>query len=122
MKQRKKGSMVLVASTAGQRGEALHAHYARARRAHQHDEEPRVGARAVRRPSELRRARLGRDADVGRRDERSERARQGARNDPARPRRHARRNRRAIVFLCTGGASFITGEILNANGGAVLVG
>jgi len=27
-----------------------------------------------------------------------------------------------VLFLCTAHAGFITGEILNANGGAVLVG
>jgi 3-oxoacyl-[acyl-carrier protein] reductase len=27
-----------------------------------------------------------------------------------------------ILFLCTSGAGFITGEVFNVNGGAVLVG
>ncbi len=123
MKARKKGSIVLIASTAGQRGEALHSHYAASKGAvismtkSLASELAPFGVRVncvapgwVRTPMSA--AAL---------DDAKERAkvlgtiplgRVGTPEEIAAP----------VVFLCTDGAGFVTGEIFNVNGGAVLVG
>jgi 3-oxoacyl-[acyl-carrier protein] reductase len=123
LKQRENGSIVLIASTAGQRGEALHAHYAASKGAiismtkSLAAELAPFGVRvncvapgwvatdmaapALADPNERKKVlstiplgRVGTPAEI------------------AAP----------VVFLCTKGAAFITGEIFNVNGGAVLVG
>ncbi len=123
MKARKKGSIVLIASTAGQRGEALHSHYAASKGAvismtkSLASELAPFGVRVncvapgwVRTPMSA--AAL---------DDAKERAkvlgtiplgRVGTPEEIAAP----------VVFLCSNGATFVTGEIFNVNGGAVLVG
>ncbi len=123
MKPRRRGSIVLVASTAGQRGEALHSHYAASKGAvisltkSLSSELAPLGIRvncvapgwvdttmaapaledAKERDKVLSTIPLGR---IGRPEE------------IAAP----------VVFLCGEGAGFVTGEIFNVNGGAVLVG
>ena len=123
MKKVRRGSMVLIASTAGQRGEALHSHYAASKGAvisltkSLASELAPFGVRvncvapgwvatdmaapALGDPSE--RAKVLATIPLGR---------VGTPEDIAAP----------VVFLCGAGASFITGEIFNVNGGAVLVG
>lgn len=123
MKSRGAGSIVFVASTAGQRGEALHSHYAASKGAlisltkSLASELAPFGIRVncvapgwvatsmssatMNDPKE--RAKVLATIPLGR---------VGTPEEIAAP----------IVFLCTGGATFITGEILNANGGAVLIG
>ncbi len=123
LKAKRSGSMVLIASTAGQRGEALHAHYAASKGAvismtkslaaelapfgvRVNCVAPGWVATGMAAPTL---------ADAG---ERSKvlatipLGRVGTPEEIAAP----------VVFLCTKGASFITGEIFNVNGGAVLVG
>lgn len=123
MKPRRRGHLVFVASTAGQRGEAHHAHYAASKGAlisltkSLSTELAAHGLRAncvapgwvltpmsqssLDDPEE--RAKVLATIPVGR---------VGTVEQIAAP----------IVFLCTEGAGFVTGEIFNVNGGAVLVG
>jgi 3-oxoacyl-[acyl-carrier protein] reductase len=126
MKARRDGrdrSMILIASTAGQRGEALHAHYAASKGAvismtkslavelapfgiRVNCVAPgwvatSMAAPALDDPKE--RAKVLATIPLGR---------VGNPEDIAAP----------VVFLCGPGAAFITGEIVNVNGGAVLVG
>lgn len=123
MKPRKRGHIVFVASTAGQRGEALHGHYAASKGAlisltkSLAPELAPFGIRAncvapgwvltpMSQPSlddPTERARVLATIPLGR---------VGTTEQIAAP----------IVFLCTEGAGFVTGEIFNVNGGAVLVG
>ena len=123
MKQARAGSIVLIASTAGQRGEALHSHYAASKGAvisltkSLATELAPFGIRvncvapgwvatdmaapALNDPAE--RATVLSTIPLGR---------VGTPEEIAAP----------VLFLCSAGASFITGEIFNVNGGAVLVG
>ncbi len=123
LKAKKSGSIVLIASTAGQRGEALHSHYAASKGAvismtkSLATELAPFGVRvncvapgwvmtemaapALEDPKE--RAKVLATIPLGR---------VGAPEEIAAP----------VVFLCSAGAAFITGEIFNVNGGAVLVG
>ena len=116
-------SIILIASTAGQRGEALHAHYAASKGAvismtkslavelapfgiRVNCVAPgwvatSMAAPALDDPKE--RAKVLATIPLGR---------VGNPEDIAAP----------VVFLCGPGAAFITGEIVNVNGGAVLVG
>ncbi|MGH7614172.1 MAG: SDR family NAD(P)-dependent oxidoreductase [Gemmatimonadales bacterium] len=118
------GRIVLVASTAGQRGEAFHADYAATKgavialtKSLAVELAPRVNVNCVapgwvetdmsRRPYE-------RDAGMGRREIEAgiPLGRVASPEDVAGP----------IVFLCSDLARHITGEILNVNGGSVLCG
>ncbi len=123
MKVRARGSLVLIASTAGQRGEALHTHYAASKGAvismtkSLAVELAPFGIRvncvapgwvatgmagpALDDPNE--RKKVLATIPLGR---------VGTPDEIVAP----------VVFLCSTGASFITGEIFNVNGGAVLVG
>ena len=122
-RQQRGGSVVLVSSTAGQRGEAFHCDYAAAKGA--------VISMVKGLSTELARDRIRVncvapgwvDTDMAAPAltdaARSERAlrliplgRVGTPEEVAAP----------ILFLCTEHAGFITGEIFNVNGGAVLVG
>ncbi len=123
MKPRKRGHLLFVASTAGQRGEALHSHYAASKGAlisltkSLSSELAPFGIRAncvapgwVLTPMS--------EAALDDPDEKRKvlatipLGRVGTTEQIAAP----------IVFLCTEGAGFVTGEIFNVNGGAVLVG
>jgi len=123
MKQARHGSIVLIASTAGQRGEALHAHYAASKGAvismtkslaaelapfgvRVNCVAPGWVATDMAAPALLdaaERTKVVATIPLGR---------VGTPQEIAAP----------VVFLCSAGASFITGEIFNVNGGAVLVG
>jgi len=123
MKPRRRGTIVLIASTAGQRGEALHSHYAASKGAIislTKSLAPELASAGIRvncvapgwvmtpmtepslddpavRAKVLGAIPLGRVASP---------------EEIAAP----------VVFLCSEGAGFVTGEIFNVNGGAVLVG
>jgi len=116
--------IVLIASTAGQRGEAFHADYAATKgaiisltKSLAVELAPRIAVNCVAPgwvDTEMSRDALDRDGGAGRRA--IERGipvgRVGSAEDIAGP----------IVFLCSDLARFMTGEILNVNGGAVLCG
>lgn len=123
MKPRRRGSIVLIASTAGQRGEALHSHYAASKgavisltKSLASELAPHgirvncvapgwvmtpMSAPALADANE--RAKVLGTIPLGR---------VGTPEEIAAP----------VVFLCGEGAGFVTGEIFNVNGGAVLVG
>lgn len=123
MKARRAGRMVLVASTAGQRGEALHAHYAATKGAIISATKSLAAELApfgvlvncvapgwVRTPmteptlaDEAARSKVYATIPLGR---------VGEPDEIAGP----------VVFLLGDAATFITGEVLNVNGGAVLCG
>lgn len=123
MKPRKRGHVVFVASTAGQRGEALHSHYAASKGAlisltkSLAPELAPFGIRAncvapgwVLTP--MSQSSLDDPESRKRVLDTIPLGRVGTTDQIAAP----------IVFLCTEGAGFVTGEIFNVNGGAVLVG
>jgi 3-oxoacyl-[acyl-carrier protein] reductase len=123
MKPRKKGHILFIASTAGQRGEALHSHYAASKGAlisltkSLSSELAPFGVRvncvapgwvltpmsqaALEDPEE--RQKVLSTIPIGR---------VGTVDEIAGP----------VAFMCSRAAGFVTGEILNVNGGAVLVG
>jgi 3-oxoacyl-[acyl-carrier protein] reductase len=123
MKARKSGSIVFVASTAGQRGEALHSHYAASKGALislTKSLAPELAPFGIR-VNCVAPGWVATPMSAGAMNDPKERAkvlatiplgRVGTPEEIAAP----------IVFLCTGGATFVTGEIFNVNGGAVLVG
>ena len=122
-KQGTGGHVVLISSTAGQRGEAFHCDYAASKGA--------LISMVKGLSTELARDNIYvncvapgwvetdmaapalRDPDIGRRVRATIPL-----GRPGKPEEIAA----AVLFLCTSHAGFITGEILNANGGAVLVG
>jgi 3-oxoacyl-[acyl-carrier protein] reductase len=118
------GQIVLVASTAGQRGEAFHADYAATKgaviaftKSLAVELAPRITVNCVAPgwvDTEMAAKPYARDGGQGRRDiERSiPLGRVASVEDVAGP----------IVFLCSALARHITGEILNVNGGSVLCG
>lgn len=119
---REGGAMVVVSSTAGQRGEAYHGDYAASKGAIISlvkglcvELAPRdVTVNAVAPgwiDTEMSRPALG-DGELERINKTIPRGRVASPEDIAGP----------IVFLCSSMARHITGEILNVNGGAVLVG
>ena len=122
-RQARGGHVVLVSSTAGQRGEAGHVDYAATKGA--------VISMTKGLSTEL--APHGiyvncvapgwvdTDMTVGALSD-SARRKKGLRRDSAGPGGDAGRDCCAHLFLCTRHAGFITGEIFNVNGGAVLVG
>jgi len=122
-KQGRGGSVVLVSSTAGQRGEAFHADYAAAKGA--------VISMVKGLSTEL--ARDGIRVNCVAPGWVDTEMAAPALNDPARRERAMKliplgrvgtpeEIAAPILFLCTEHAGFITGEIFNVNGGAVLVG
>jgi 3-oxoacyl-[acyl-carrier protein] reductase len=122
-RQKTGGSIVLVSSTAGQRGEAFHTDYAAAKGA--------IISMTKGLSTEL--AACGIRVNCVAPGWTATEMAGPALHDPERRRRALERiplGRVAspeevagpIVFLCTEHAGFITGEILNVNGGAVLVG
>ncbi|HEX4516816.1 MAG TPA: SDR family oxidoreductase [Polyangiaceae bacterium] len=123
MKLRKTGSIVLVASTAGQRGEALHAHYAASKGALislTKSLAPELAPFGIR-VNCVAPGWVATPMSASAMNDAKERAKVLATIPLGRiatPEEIAA----PIVFLCTGGATFITGEIVNVNGGAVLVG
>jgi 3-oxoacyl-[acyl-carrier protein] reductase len=123
MKKQRSGSLIFISSTAGQRGEALHSHYAAAKGAQISFtkslavELAPYGIRAncvapgwV--ETDMTRRTL-QEPNVG-----DEIRRVIPLGRPGRPEEIAN----AVIFLASDEASFITGEILNVNGGAVLCG
>jgi len=118
------GRIVLVSSTAGQRGEAFHADYAATKgailaltKSLAVELAPRVNVNCVAPgwvDTEMARIPYERDAGAGRRDIEAgiPLHRVATAEDVAGP----------IVFLCSEWARHITGEILNVNGGSVLCG
>ena len=125
MKQQARGgNIVLISSTAGQRGEAgtlrLRRHQGRA---HQHDEGTFDGACAVWHSRELRRPGMGGHGHDGRtRSAMPERRKKIFATIPVGRVATPEEIAAPILFLCTRHAGFITGEVFNVNGGAVLVG
>ena len=116
------GRVVIVSSTAGQRGEAFHADYAATKGALisltkslaiEYAPEPR---------GQLRRAGLGRHRDerAGLHPGRTASASGRASPSAASPR--AEDIAGPILFLCSDLARHVTGEVLNVNGGSVLCG
>jgi len=123
MRERKRGEIILISSTAGQRGEAEHSHYAATKGAiisltkSLAPELARFGIRVncvapgwvdtdmVRDTllDEAQRSEIQRVIPLGRVGKPEEIA-------------------GAVLYLASGLSSFVTGEILNVNGGAVLVG
>ncbi|CAN5519812.1 SDR family NAD(P)-dependent oxidoreductase [soil metagenome] len=123
MKPRKRGHIVFVASTAGQRGEAFHAHYAASKGA--------LISLTKSLAAEL--APFGIRTNCVAPGWVLTPMSQAALDDPAEKKRvldtiplgrvgEADQIAEPIVFLCTAGAAFVNGEIFNVNGGAVLVG
>ncbi len=123
MKPRRKGHLVLIASTAAQRGEALHAHYAASKGALvslTKSLAPELAGHGVR-VNCVAPGWVLTPMSAASLDDPAERAkvlgtiplgRVGTPEEIAGP----------VTFLCTEGAGFVTGEIFNVNGGAVLVG
>ena len=114
---------MLVASTAGQRGEPFHSHYAASKGALvalTKSLASELGGRGV--PRELRRPRLG-DHRHEPRGDRDGSGRRGPAGDPDRPRGASREEIAGpIAFLASDLASYLHGQILSVNGGAVMVG
>jgi 3-oxoacyl-[acyl-carrier protein] reductase len=118
------GAIVLVSSTAGQRGEAFHADYAATKgavisltKSLAVELAPRLTVNCVAPgwvETEMSRDSLERDGGAGRRaiERGIPLGRVATAEDIAGP----------IVFLCSQLARHVTGEILNVNGGSVLVG
>jgi len=123
MKARKTGSIVFVASTAGQRGESLHSHYAASKGALislTKSLAPELAPFGIR-VNCVAPGWVATPMSSATMNDPKERAKVLATiplGRVATPEEIAA----PIVFLCTGGATFITGEIFNVNGGAVLVG
>ena len=119
-----RGHVVLISSTAGQRGEANHADYAVTKGALISFTKSLSSELApARHPGELRCARLGGHGDVC--GVAASHRRLGLRiasGIPVGRAGHVREIAGPVLFLCTPFAGFISGEILNVNGGAVLVG
>ena len=123
MKPRKTGHVLFVASTAGQRGEALHSHYAASKGA--------LISLTKSLAAEL--APFGIRANCVARGWVLTPMSQTSLEDPVERAKvlgtiplgkvgTVEQIAAPIVFLCSAGAGFVTGEIFNVNGGAVLVG
>jgi 3-oxoacyl-[acyl-carrier protein] reductase len=118
------GTIVLVSSTAGQRGEAFHADYAATKgavisltKSLAVELAPRITVNCVAPgwvDTEMAAQPYAREAGNGRREI--------ERSIPLRRVAHPEDIAGPIVFLCSGLARHITGEILNVNGGSVLCG
>jgi 3-oxoacyl-[acyl-carrier protein] reductase len=122
MKKRKSGNIIFVSSTAGQRGEAFHSHYAASKGALislTKSLSSELAAHGIRvncvAPGWV-------DTDMSHEALRSTDGPSYLSLIPLGRAAEARELAGPIVFLASDWASFITGEILNVNGGAVLVG
>jgi 3-oxoacyl-[acyl-carrier protein] reductase len=122
MKKQKSGNIIFVSSTAGQRGEAWHSHYAASKGALislTKSLAPELAAYNIRvncvAPGWV-------DTDMSHDALRSPDASKHLSLIPLGRAAEARELAGPIVFMASEWASFITGEILNVNGGAVLVG
>ena len=123
MVARGRGSIVLVASTAGQRGEPFHSHYAASKGAViALTQVARRRARAARRARQLRGARLGDDRDEPRRARRRRRATRSVQAIPLGRPGTPGEIAGPIAFLASDLASYLHGQILSVNGGAVMIG
>jgi 3-oxoacyl-[acyl-carrier protein] reductase len=122
MKQKKSGSIIFVSSTAGQRGEAFHSHYAAAKGALislTKSLSTELAPHGIRvncvAPGWV-------DTDMSHESLMGPDGQKYLSLIPLGRAAHPRELAGPIVFLASEWADFITGEVLNVNGGAVLVG
>lgn len=120
--QKTRGSIINISSTAGQRGEAFHSHYAASKGAvisFTKSLAPELVADGIRvncvAPGWV-------DTDMSREALAAPDAHKHIRLIPLGRAGTAEEIAGAVVFLASAWASFITGEVLNVNGGAVLCG
>ena len=118
------GWIVLISSTAAQRGEAMHADYAASKGGdHQLHEKPVERADRGWDSRQLRGAGLGGYGTCPRPRFRDPQKRgEGSVGDPAGRAAIPAEIAGPVLFLCTPLAGFVSGEVFNVNGGSVLIG
>ena len=123
MKQARSGRIINISSTAGQRGEAFSSHYAATKGGViSLTKSLAVELAPLGHPRQLRRPGMDRHRHDARRSARAPVASPSSRRSRWDVPATAEEIAGAVVFLASELATFVTGEILNVNGGAVLVG